>query len=279
MGTKPQKLTGRLACSTLMVLFGAIGLAQQPSTPAPQPDISGVWNRLDTGGGGSYAGITLMFPDAKLLPDAAAKLPPPQDQGIGPQAGTTPIVRLPNGAYLTPAAAAAGGPSPTAGRCNIGGGFGGIDINSAGMTIMQSKDEVIIARDGGTGGRRIYLERTMPPVARITPSANGYSIGHWENGSLIVTTTGLTPGLVAFGRGWRERDTVLTEVFTLDPAGRNLTIKYTWTDPKVYVTPHTYQIRFERAVAGYVFETWCDASIDHPENYTSIILAPQPAGK
>jgi hypothetical protein len=254
-------------------------MAQQPPASSPQPDISGVWNRLDTGGGGSYAGITMMFPDATLFPDVAAKLPPPQDQGIGPGAGTAPIVRLPNGAYLTPAAAAAGGPSPTAGHCNIGGGGGGIDINSAGMTIIQSQDEVIIARDGAAGGRRIYLNRTMPPLARITPSANGYSVGRWDNGSLVVTTTGLTPGLVAFGRGWRERDTVLTEVFSLDPAGRNLTIRYTWADPKVYVTPHTYDMRFERVSGGYVFETWCDASIDHPENYTSIILTSPPAGK
>jgi hypothetical protein len=26
-----------------------------------------------------------------------------------------------------------------------------------------------------------------------------------------------------------------------------------------------------------VFESWCDASIDHPENYTSIVLPAGPA--
>src|SRR4051812_38086281 len=137
--------------------------------PATQPDLSGIWNRLDTAGGRSYGGIDLLFPKAELRPAAAAKLPPPQDQGLdsGPP---PPSVRAANGALLTPAAVAAGGPSATAGRCNVGGGFGGIDINSAGMAIMQSRDEVIIARDGQAGGRRIYVDRVLPPVARMTPS-------------------------------------------------------------------------------------------------------------
>jgi len=245
--------------------------AQQPSATTQAPGISGLWNRLDTAGGDSYEGIDAMFPRAQLLPEAAAKLPPEQPRG----ANAPPPVRLANGAYLTPQAAAAGGPSSTAGRCNIGGAFGGgIDINSAGMAIIDSKDEVVIARDGNAGGRRIYLERTMPDVSRITPSGAGYSVGRWQNGALVVTTTGFAPGLVGFGRGWKERDTVLTEAFKLSPDGKRLTIAYTWNDPKIYVKPHTYEMTFERWESGYVFETWCDASIDHPENYTSIILAP-----
>jgi hypothetical protein len=262
-------------CFILAAAFaGGVGAQQRPA-PAALPDFSGLWNRLDTGGGGSYGGIDLLFPKAQLLPEAQAKLPPEQDQGLDPNAAAPPLVRLPNGAYLTPQAAAAGGPSPTAGRCNLGGGFGGIDINSAGMAIAQSRDEVVIARDGAAGGRRIYIDKTMPDVSRITPSAIGYSVARWDNGALVVTTTGFTPGLVSFGRGWRERATVLTEKFTLTPDGKRLTISYTWNDPKIYVKPHAYDIGFERWDTGYVFETWCDASIDHPENYTSIVL---PAG-
>jgi hypothetical protein len=138
------------------------------------------------------------------------------------------------------------------------------------MAIMQSTDEVIIARDGQAGGRRIYMNRTMAPVGRITPSPLGYTVGRLENGTLVATTTGMNPGIVAFGRGWKERETVLTETFTLSPDGRRLTITYTWNDPTIYVKPHSYDITFERVENGYVFENWCDASVDHPENYTSI---------
>jgi len=257
----------------LIATLGIGAAAQQPAPPAI-PNISGLWNRLDTQGGGSYGGIDQLFPKAQLLPEAAAKLPPEQDQGLGndPNVVTPPVVRLPNGAYLTPAVAAAGGPSPTAGHCNIGGGFGGVDINSAGMEIVATRDEVVIARDGGAGGRRIYIDRKMPDITRITPTAGGYSVGRFENGTLVATTTGFTPGMTGFGRGWRERETQLTEVFKLSPDGKKLTITYTWNDPKVYAKPHTYDISFERWETGYAIETYCDASIDHPENYTSIRL-------
>jgi hypothetical protein len=214
----------------LMMTLGIGASAQQPAASAI-PNISGLWNRLDTEGGGSYGGIDLLFPKAELLPEAAAKLPPEQDQGPG-NAGTVtpPLVRLPNGTYLTPAVAAAGGPSPTAGHCNIGGGgFGGVDINSAGMEIIASRDEVVIARDGAAGGRRIYMDRKMPDVTRITPSAAGYSVGRFENGTLVVTTTGFAQGMTGFGRGWRERETQLTEVFKLSDGEAD--DAYTWNDP------------------------------------------------
>jgi len=258
----------------LMVGMSIDLAAQQGQTAAQTPDLSGIWNRLDTGGGGTYHGIDLMFPKAQLLPEAEAKLPPDLDQGLGPATDAPPPVRLANGAYLTPQAAAAGGPSPNAGRCNIRGFGDGIDINSAGVSIVQSKDEVVLLRDGSAGGRRIYLDRTMPDLSRITASPGGYSVGRWENGALVVTTTGFAPGLVSFGRGWKDRETVLTEVFRADPDGKHVTITYTWNDQKIYTKPHTYNIVFERWDAGHVFENWCDASIDHPENYTSIVLPP-----
>jgi hypothetical protein len=259
----------------LGVALAATSDAAAQQHQAPQmPDLSGIWNRLDTGGGGTYHGIDLMFPKAQLLPEIEAKLPPDLDQGLGPAANAAPPVRLANGAYLTPQAAAAGGPSATAGRCNIRGFGDGIDINSAGVSIVQSKEEVVLLRDGSAGGRRIYLDRAMPDLTRINPSPGGYSVGRWENGALVVTTTGFAPGLVSFGRGWKDRETVLTEVFKADPDGKHFTVSYTWNDPKIYTTPHTYNIVFERWDSGYVFENWCDASIDHPENYTSIVLPP-----
>jgi hypothetical protein len=256
-----------LACSLFVALAGDAVWAQGPSPTPGARDLSGIWNRLDTVGGGSYDGISDRFPQAQLLPEAAAKVPPPEPEPT--DWGGKPITTA-SGAYLIPRVILAGGPSPTAGRCNIGGGGAGIDINSAGMAIMQSADEVIIARDGQAGGRRIYMNRTMAPVGRITPSPLGYSVGRLENGTVIATTTGMNPGIVAFGRGWKERETILTETFTLSPDNRRLTITYTWNDPKIYVKPHSYDITFERVENGYAFESWCDASIDHPENYTSI---------
>lgn len=74
-----------------------------------------------------------------------------------------------------------------------------------------------------------------------------------------MTSRGFGSGMVQNGR-WTEPSTELTETFSLQPGGNRLIITYTFTDPKVYVKPHTYQMTFDRLPAEqYVFETWCDA--------------------
>src|SRR5688572_3336572 len=107
------------------------GGAAQPAqtTPAPpprlpaeaHPDISGIWNRVDTVGAGSWGGLAATFPRAELTPDYAAKLPPEQFVGVGtPPAGFVPPT------YDINAQA------PVATRCAVGGGgfnAGGGNIN------------------------------------------------------------------------------------------------------------------------------------------------------
>lgn len=260
----------------LALLVAAELRAQAPARPAAATtDISGVYTRLDTSGGGSYGGITEQFPRAQLRPEFEALVPPPADQGLGPaRPQPQAAVARPNGtgqAYFTPAVQAAGGPA-NEGRCNAGGG-GGVDINSSGMAVMQSKDEVVLVRDGGSGGRHIYLDgRRHPDPSRWIPNGPGHSIGHWENGNLVVSTVGMTAGVLGFGRGYRTPETELVETYKMSSDGKTLTITYAWNDPKVYVKPHVYDISFARGdVNSFVFEDWCDASIPHPENYTSII--------
>ena len=82
------------------------------------PDISGVWNRLDTVGGHSYGGVSATFPRAQLNPEFEAKLPPPPPPEAPPP---TYDIRAQND------------PAP---RCAVGGGPGtgntSPTINSAG---------------------------------------------------------------------------------------------------------------------------------------------------
>jgi hypothetical protein len=262
-----------------VIVIGALTYAQQGATPpaaASQiPDISGIWTRLDLSGGGSYGGVSAQFPRAQLLPAAAAKVPKPvAEEDLNGIATTIPVNSAPTGkAYLTPdaAVALANGVEPE-GRCGVGGAFGtGIDIDSTAMALVQSKDEVLLTRDSASGGRHIYLDGRKHPANWI-PNPQGHSVGHWENGTLVVNTIGLTPGVVGFGRGWREPQTEVTEVYKLAPDGKRLTITYTWNDPTIYVKPHVYSITFERGKpTDYILERWCDSSIPHPETYTSIV--------
>jgi len=241
---------GVLAVIVLVIGAGATVRAQQV------PDLEGGWTRLDLSGGGSYSGIDEMFPKAVLTPAALAQIPPPPppqfsfaENGRPHEAGEAYIV--------------------TAGRCG-GGGFGGVDVNSAAFFIVQTKDEVLITRENPSG-RHIYMDgRKHPDPSRWSPTVGGHSVGRYQNGQMIVDTVGFTTGRVQFGKGWRTPETHLEERFKLSPDAHRLTVTYTWTDPKIYVKPHVYDISFDRQPQGsYAFEDWCDSG--DPKQRQSIV--------
>jgi hypothetical protein len=279
--------TKRVIASVVLALtFGASVLTGQagrgqgaapPAAPAPparlstdlHPDLSGIWTRVDTTGAGSWGGLAATFPTAQLQPEFAARLPPPVYQGIGPapEGFVPPTYDIRNQA-------------PTTTRCAVGGGGfnagnGGYNIDSLGMSLMISNDEVLMLRDGAQGGRRIRLDgKGFPDPTRM----NGlFSIGRWEGENLVVTTRGFGSGMVQTGRGWTEPSTELTETFKLQPGGNRMIITYTFTDPRVYVKPHTYEMAFERLPPNqYIFESWCDSREWIRENQSQ---QPAPAGR
>jgi hypothetical protein len=229
------------------VLSSSTALAQQPAQPSHEglPDISGVWNRLDTVGGHSYGGVSSTFPRAELTPEAAAKLPPPPPPEAPPPSYD---IRAQND------------PAP---RCAVGGGPGtgnvSPTINSAGMSIVATRDLVLMLRDGTQGGRYMFAD------GRAFPSTltGQYTIGRWEKDAFVATTRGLPRGMTGFGRGWIEPTTTeLIETFRPSPDGQRLTITYEFRDPKIYVKPLVYDIVFERLPAGQqIWETWCDSRL------------------
>jgi len=236
------------------LLLSAGALAQQQAAPPPHeglPDISGVWNRLDTYGGGSYGGISAGFPRAQLLPEFAAKLPQEAFQGIGapPAPAAVPLYDI----------ASSADPAP---RCAVGGGPGtgntSPTINSAGMSILATRDLVLMLRDGAHGGRYMFADG-RPFPARL----NGlYTIGRWEKDAFVARTRGFGPGQTGFGRGWTEASTELIETFRPSADGNRLTITYEYTDPKIYVKPLVYDIVFERLPANQqIWENSCDSKL------------------
>jgi hypothetical protein len=155
----------------------------------------------------------------------------------------------------------------------FGGGALGINPDSGAIHFVISKGEIILAPERG-GIRHIYLDgRKHPDVSRWTPTGSGHSVGHAENGELVVDTMGISPGGVTAG-GWRTPETHLIEHFVVSPDGEHLTIKYRWEDPKIYQKPHEYQYQLDRLPAGsYAFEEWCDAS--DPIEQQSVVPPPQ----
>lgn len=257
-----NKGTAYFGITVLALAMTAVSLpAQLAASGSGTPDLEGGWLRLDTQQSGSYHGIDLKFPRAELLPDIAKKLPPEMDEGLGPNTAPAGKPHAVGEPYIVKQPGQ-GGP--------VGGGGVGVDVNSDPFFMLQSKDEILFMREG-PGARHIYIDgRAHPDPVTWVPTSGGHSVGHYENGMLVVDTTGFTTGVTSFGRGWKTPHTHLTERFQLSPDGQTLTIHYKWDDPEVYVKPLEYDISFSRLPKGsYAFESWNDAS--DPLSYQSIV--------
>jgi hypothetical protein len=132
------------------------------------------------------------------------------------------------------------------------------------LDIRQGATAVIIVPENSSSQRYLYLNRTAHISPDIfDPSTVGDSIAHWEGDTLVVDTVGFHPdrGITAIpGGGYRTDTSHLVERFRLLKGGAILSVTFTWTDPKVFRSPHSYEFRYYRLPASYEARQWlpCD---------------------
>ena len=124
------------------------------------------------------------------------------------------------------------------------------------LNIRQGAREIIIMAESPlTPVRHLYLTRkTHIDKDVFDPTTSGDSIAHWEGDTLVVDTIGFEPtrGVTLIpGGGFRTAASHLVERFRLVKNGTMLSVTFTWTDPDVFQTPHTYEFRYQRAENGY----------------------------
>jgi hypothetical protein len=114
---------------------------------------------------------------------------------------------------------------------------------------------VIMTEYGAAQNRWIYLNRsTHIDKDAFEPALNGDAIGRWEGNTLVVESTMFSPdkGILSIpGGGFRTEDSKLVERFTMLKNGQVLQVISTWTDPKVFRTPHTYEYRYNKVPNTY----------------------------
>jgi hypothetical protein len=234
----------RSSAALWLTLSAAVGPRVDAQEADDIPDLSWGYVRVDLAASGTFSGLTSEFEPARLVD--GFELPPPRRQ-----LELDELLRE-NGALVV-----------TDGRCD---GPPGIEPNSAGFWYIQTPDEVLIASENAPPTRntalirRIYMDgRPHPDPARWTPSPAGHSVGWYEDGDLVVETVGMTEGRVTAG-GYRTPETTLIERFQVSPEEGMMTITYTWSDPKIYMAPHSYSIHLERVSDDiYALEGWCDS--------------------
>lgn len=204
-----------------------------------RPDLSGFWERRDESGAGSLGAVNELIPPAQIT-DEVKKFN--QEASARQQAGYVVSFASRYCQYL---------------------GMPFIMGQSPPIDIVQSKDEILIMSEQNSAPRHIYMDgRGHPDPASYEPTTNGHSIGHWEGDTLVVDTVGFNElgARNVPGGGLRSKTSHLVEHFHLFENGKRLSITFTWTDPRVYLKPHTYEIRFFKDPPDtYAFDDFCDA--------------------
>jgi hypothetical protein len=132
------------------------------------------------------------------------------------------------------------------------------------LDIRMGATAVIIVPETYLSPRYLYLNRKTHIGEDIfDPSTYGDSIAHWEGSTLVADTIGFHPdrGITAIpGGGYRTATSRLTERYSLLENGQILSVAFTWTDPNMFRTPHTYEFRYQRLPASYEARPWlgCD---------------------
>lgn len=121
---------------------------------------------------------------------------------------------------------------------------------------VQAPDEIIMLPEVADPPRQIFTDgRALPEDPN--PSWMGYSVGHWEDDTLVVETTGLND------RGWldgmghpRSESMHITERYHRRDVG-HMDIEITFDDPEYYTRPFTIQTYANLLPDSDLFEYVC----------------------
>jgi hypothetical protein len=122
------------------------------------------------------------------------------------------------------------------------------------IDIRQGTSEVMIAAEVFTQPRHLYFRPAHIDPKIYDPSMNGDSIAHWEGDTLVVDTVGFSEdnGLTQIpGGGFRTAQSHLIERYRLVENGSILSVTFTWDDPTMFRTPHSYEFRYYRLPVQY----------------------------
>jgi len=239
--------------ATILLALGVPLMAQWPNRPTPglprtadgkpnlsaavprsadgKPDLSGVWAVRN---GNALFHITGDLKPEEIRPWAAAIYQQREDDF---RRDTDGIACLP--------------PGPKA----------GIGVGGTPMKILQMPNLVAILYEYHTIFRQIFMDgRALPEDPN--PTWMGYSVGHWDGDTLVVTTAGYNDRTTLDLAGHPHTEGLrLTERYHRRDAG-HLDLQVTFDDPKAYTRPWTLPVEFDLIPDGDLIEYICENERD-----------------
>jgi hypothetical protein len=129
--------------------------------------------------------------------------------------------------------------------------WGGEPVNR--ITQAAGTVKIEYGRNGRT--RTVHMIAAHP--ANITPSADGHSIGKWENDVLVVDTVGFVPGTLV-GTTPHSAQLHVVERFSVDPATTTLKREVTANDPLFWTASFTNSTSMIVSTVPYAAEACAD---------------------
>ncbi len=203
--------------------------ARSPRSADGKPDLSGVWMVKN----GSFYLTSDLKPE-EILPWAAALYKQRQDNF---RKDTDGIECLP--------------PGPKA----------GIGVGNLPMKIVQTANLVVVLYEYQTIFRQFFIDgRELPEDP--SPTWMGYSVGHWDGDTLVVTTAGYNDRTTIDLAGHPHTEALrMTERYHRRDVG-HLEAQVTLDDPKAYARPFTLPIEFTLIPDGQLIEYVCENERD-----------------
>ena len=145
------------------------------------------------------------------------------------------------------------------------------------MEILQSKGQVTIIQEAYTQVRRILLDRQQKPVDDVEPGFYGYSVGHWDGGTLMADTIGIRED-VRYQNVPHSKDIHIKERISLGPNGI-LRDEITIEDPTVLEKPWTFTYGYRRMPDYQLLEYICEDNREYADEKGLQKIRLDPAGR
>jgi hypothetical protein len=220
--------------------------APAPKAPDGHPDLSGIWDLRGTGGRGGPGGPR----GAKGGGPPKGAPPPELPPGTPPNASFKNVgsgfkeglPMLPWAADLLKVRRSENSKDNPDAHC-LPLGLMQLHMHPQPRKIIQTPGVIVILYEAQGGIRQIFTDgRPLPKATDVQPWWYGYSIGHWEDDTLVVETVGFRDDV------WLDIDgSPLTESGKMTERMKRLNYgtlqtDVTIEDPKAYTKPFTVRV-------------------------------------
>jgi hypothetical protein len=160
----------------------------------------------------------------------------------------------------------------------------GAEVSFGMYKILQTPGVIGFVSEGGRLRQVLTDGRTLPPDPQ--PTWQGYSVGHWEEDTLVVESAGFNDQTwLDFEGHPHSSELHVTERYRRKDFG-HMDLKMTFDDPKAYARPWTISFNAELTPDTELLEYVCNENerdvqhivvteADRKKNRTKVIVAPE----